>query len=283
MRGFFVAQYSLEFIIAAATTLLLVQSVWIVALLLQRRRRRRAEERLLLREADLRTSFAELRAVGGRLVVAQEAERARLARELHDNVSQQAATLILELELLLAVPQQDVEAALPQAVDRARELAGSLRGLSHRLHPGRLQMLGLVPALRGLQRELSRPGGVIDFTHGELPTTLPQDITLSLFRVAQEALQNALKHGHPSRISMELRHVDASLVLTIEDDGAGFDVDDAFGAGLGLVSMRERLELINGTLSIHSRPRAGTSVVSVVPLRSSAPRPEPSLDAAALK
>jgi signal transduction histidine kinase len=132
-------------------------------------------------------------------------------------------------------------------------------------------MLGLVPALSGLQRELSRPDCVIDFSSDNVPKTLPHDITLCLFRVAQEALHNALTHGAASSVVVHLVGEPGTLVMTIVDDGVGFDVDDAWRRGLGLISMSERLESVAGTLDIQSRAGAGTQLLINVPFPAPAP------------
>jgi signal transduction histidine kinase len=131
-------------------------------------------------------------------------------------------------------------------------------------------MLGLVPALNGLQRELSRPDCVVEFSSDNVPAPLPHDITLCLFRVAQEALHNALTHSEASSVSLHLIGDSDRLMMTIVDDGVGFDVDDAWRRGLGLVSMGERLESIDGTLDIQSRPGSGTRLSVSVPFRATA-------------
>jgi signal transduction histidine kinase len=251
---------------------LLAQSVLIAGLLLQKRMRRRAELRVRENEAALRTSHERIHDLGGRLLLAQEAERARIARELHDDVNQQVALLAIDLELLREGRQRpDAATLVEEACERAHAIAKSLHDLSHQLHPARLRILGLVPALSGLQRELSRPDCVIDFSSDNVPNTLPHDITLCLFRVAQEALHNALTHGAASTVVVQLIGEPDRLVMTIVDDGVGFDVDDAWRRGLGLVSMGERLESVCGTLDIQSRPGDGTRLSISVPLAAAAP------------
>jgi len=258
--------------ILAALIALLAQSLLIAGLLLQRRMRRWAEIRVRENEAALRTSHERIHDLGGRLLLAQEAERARIARELHDDVNQQVALLAIDLELLREGRQRpDAATLVEEACERAHGIAKSLHDLSHQLHPARLRMLGLVPALSGLQRELSRPDCVIDFSSDNVPSTLPHDITLCVFRVAQEALHNALTHGAASRVQVRLRGESDMLVMTIVDDGVGFDVDDAWRRGLGLVSMGERLESVAGTLDIQSRAGAGTRLSISVPFSATAP------------
>jgi signal transduction histidine kinase len=124
----------------------------------------------------------------------------------------------------------------------------------------------VVAALQGLQHELAQSGVSVTFTHDNVPPNLSPEITLCLFRIAQEALQNALKHGQARRISIDLRGTRSDLALTVIDDGIGFDLDPAWGKGLGLISMDERLEAVGGRLAIFSRPGAGARLEVVVPV-----------------
>ena len=247
--------------IFGAAGVLVAQSMLIVGLLVQRRRRRQAEE-------QVRGSHVRIRDLAARLLSAQEAERARIARELHDDISQQLALLSIDLELLLGgAPDAPARQMAGEALDRTQTLARSVHDLSHSLHPAKLRLIGLVAAMQGLQRELTQTGVAITFTYQDVPRTLPPDLTLCLFRIAQEALQNAIRHGRASNVTVRLQGEADRLALTITDDGVGFEVDPAYGRGLGLVSMDERLEAIGGTLTIRSRPGAGTRLDVVVPLR----------------
>ena len=151
-----------------------------------------------------------------------------------------------------------------------REIARKIHDLSHRLHPTRLRLTGLVAALQTLQRELSQSGPTITFTYDRVPANLPLDLTLSLFRVVQEALQNALKHSRARTVAVDLRGGAKGLALTIADDGEGFDVDAEWGTGLGLISMSERTEAIGGTFDLRSRRGGGTSLAITVPIAVSA-------------
>ena len=137
--------------------------------------------------------------------------------------------LSIDLELLLGAAPPDTEPLLGEVLNRAQDLARSVHDLSHRLHPTKLRLIGLVPALQALRRELSRPDTAIAFTHEGVPVNLPLDLTLSLFRVVQEAVQNALKHGRARTVTVDLRGGSNVLALTVSDDGAGFDVDAAWG------------------------------------------------------
>jgi signal transduction histidine kinase len=246
--------------------LVLAETALIAGLLVQRVRRRQAEDQMRGSQAELRTSHERIRDLGARLLNAQETERSRIARELHDDISQQVALLAIDLELLGGAPQDQPEELAADALNRAHGIARSVHDLSHRLHPAKLRLIGLVAALQGLQHELSRSDIAISFTHDNVPSTLPSDLMLCLFRIVQEALQNALKHSGAKQVSVHLAGSSEGIALTIVDDGRGFDVDAEWGKGLGLVSMAERLEANGGTLAIHSRPGAGTRVEVRVPL-----------------
>ena len=251
--------------IVGSAALVSVQALFIVALLVQRARRRRAEARVRGRERELRASFERIRDLGGRLLNAQETERARIARELHDDISQQVILLSIDLELLVK-GRADPARLAGEALSRAQSLAKSVHDLSHRLHPARLRLVGLVAALEGLQHDLSTSGIPIAFAHDGVPSMLPPDVMVCVFRTVQEAVQNALKYSRAHQISIRLIGSTDQLALTVADDGVGFDVDAAWGRGLGLISMGERLETIDGTIAIRSTPGAGTTVEVVVPL-----------------
>jgi len=145
-----------------------------------------------------------------------------------------------------------------EAVKRTEEIVTSVHDLSHRLHPARLRLVGLVEALEGLQSEMSGPDVTITFAHENVPPMLAPDLNLCLFRIVQEALQNALKYSGAHTVSVDVRGMSDEIAMTIIDDGVGFDVDAVWGRGLGLVSMHERVEAIGGTFEIRSSPGAGT-------------------------
>jgi signal transduction histidine kinase len=256
-------RYKIYILVTGAA--IVAQTILIVGLLAQRTARRRAEHEARRSQAALRRSYDRLRDLGARLLNAQETERSRIARELHDDISQQMALLEMDLELLAeAVDGQAVDLA-GEVLHRVNGIAKSVHDLSHRLHPEKLRLIGLPAALDGLQRELSAPGVVISVTHDSVPA-LPADLTLCLFRVVQEALQNALKYSHARRVSVSLTGVGEALALTIVDDGAGFDIDAEWGKGLGLISMEERVQTVGGTFRLQSSPGAGTRLEISVPL-----------------
>jgi signal transduction histidine kinase len=252
--------------IFAAVGLLLAQSLLIGALLIQAARRRRAERQLQTSQAELRASYERIRDLGGRLLRAQEDERARISRELHDDISQQIAVLGIDLAMLEASPPRGGERLVTEAYERTQAVARRVRDLSHRLHPSNLSLIGLPRALERLARDFANAGLTITFTHGDLPEGLPTEVTLCLFRVAQEALQNIVKHSGARAATMHVEAVRGELWLTIVDEGVGFERRTA-GRGLGLLSMEERVDQIGGTLHVRSAPGAGTRVSARVPLR----------------
>ena len=255
-----------KFYVFGAIALLLAQSMLIAGLLIQRVRRRQAEEQVRGSQAELRASYGRIRDLGARLLNAQETERARIARELHDDISQQMALVEIDLEVLgRALPAEEEDLAR-EALERVHGVAKSVHDLSHRLHPAKLRLIGLVAALHGLERELSQRDCAVTFTHESVPSALPPDVTLCLFRVIQEALQNALKYSKAGGVAVHLAGAPDGLTATVVDDGVGFDVRAAWGKGLGLISMSERLEAIGGTLQIHSKRGHGTRLELRVPV-----------------
>jgi signal transduction histidine kinase len=252
--------------ILGAIALILAQMVLIAGLLVQRSRRQRAEEQVRSREAELHASYIRLRELGVRLLNAQDAERSRIARDLHDDISQQVALLSIDLDLLRGAVLGSANDLAEDVFNRVQQLAHSVHDLSHNLHPAKLRLIGLVAAISGFQHELALVGVGITFSHTNVPSELPTDLTPSLFRVVQEAVQNAIKHGRAHQISVELVGIPRGLSLSVSDDGVGFDVASAWGKGLGLISMGERLEAVGGSMEIRSMPESGTRVEVTVPL-----------------
>jgi signal transduction histidine kinase len=220
-----------------------------------------------------------LSSVSQRLLEAQEAERARIARELHDDISQRLALLSVGFEQLQR-SSPDSASALRGSIDalhrQTLDIASDVQALSHELHSSKLQVLGVVPAMRGFCSEIAERQKVdVDFTYESVPRTVPPDVALCLFRVLQEALRNAVRHSSARRFAVNLVGTSSALGLTVRDAGRGFDPDRALqDGGLGLTSMRERLKLVAGELSIESRPAGGTTIVARVPLSTTvAPSP----------
>jgi signal transduction histidine kinase len=259
--------------VLVALTLVIAETALVTVLLLQRARRRQAEQQVLASQAKLRTSYDRIRTLYSRLLKAEDATRVHIARELHDDVSQQLALLATDLELLRTAPRAETAGLAAQASSRAQTIARDVHNLAYRLYPATLRVLGLVPALQALQREMERSVIVVNLVHEGIPDTLPQDVILCVFRVVQEALQNAVKYSGAREVSVSLDGTPHRLQVTIADDGVGFDVGAALGKGLGLVSMSERIEALSGTFEIHSASGAGTRLVMSVPLAAEARLP----------
>ncbi len=218
----------------------------------------------------LRQSQHELRVLTGRLLQAQETERRRIARELHDDLNQSLALLSVELDVLGQKPpgSPDQLAARLRALSaRVKQVSSTVHDLSHQLHPSKLEQLGLLAAVRSLCKELAQGRGLpVEFTHQDVPEAIPQDTALCLYRIVQEALQNVMKHSGARQAGVELTGLGGAIRLRVSDDGRGFDPASAGGNGcLGLVSMRERLRSVGGEIVIDSRPSGGTRIEVRVP------------------
>lgn len=251
--------------IVAVLMVILAQAAVIAALFVQRTRRRRAEaaNQILL----------------GQLITAQEAERSRIARELHDNINQKLAALSIGLSRLrrrLPGNLQVLGAEVSELQDRAGQLATDVRQLSHQLHSGVLQHAGLTAAIRALCSDFMRQHS-IDVTFvpiGEIDS-MTDEVSLCLYRVAQESLRNAATHASASHVGLTIARDDDAISMSIADDGSGFDLDAArSGSGMGLASLEERVRILHGTVSIRSARGAGTEVALRIP---AAPNPSSSL------
>jgi len=225
--------------------------------------RRKAEE-------ELRESHRELRALTGRLLQAQESERRRIAREMHDDWTQRLAVLGIDVAML----EQQLGAP-----DKARPLLHSIQGklmrltedvhaLSRQLHPAILDDLGLVEALRSECAAFSEREGIeVSYCPEGVPEFLPKDVALCVYRIAQEALRNIAKHASVDKARVALTATDQELLLRVQDAGAGFDATGVPSRpGLGLSSMQERARLVHAALSVTSEPGLGTTVLVRVPL-----------------
>jgi len=211
-----------------------------------------------------------LSTVSQKLIEAHEEESCRIARELHDDIIQRLAMVSARLGFLKqrsrASPDLNQEIA-----DIRQEIAGlasDIQALSHGLHPPKLELMGLEAAAAAFCKDLSNRHDVrIDIHVDNVPATLPSDIALCLYRVLQEALHNIVKHSESQHAHISLKGHTDDIRLTVTDSGTGFDPHAAIrGPGLGLTSMRERLKVVGGQLSIQSKPRGGTTIHAVVPL-----------------
>jgi PAS domain S-box-containing protein len=216
---------------------------------------------------DVKEAEEALASMTGKLIEAQEQERARIARELHDDITQRLTLLAIEFERLQNTPSE-----FPSRVQELRrqltEMLSDVQSLSHELHSSKLDYLGMAAAIKGFCTELAEKHGVsIDFKDENTPKHLPKEIALCLFRVAQQALHNALKYSGMRHFEVEVSGTAEKVQLVVRDAGAGFDVEETKRrGGLGLVSMQERVNMLRGQFSVESRPGEGTKIVASVPL-----------------
>lgn len=216
---------------------------------------------------------AALAGVSRKLIAAQEQERRRIARELHDDIGQRLAMLTIEIEELqqssFDLPAQ-VRSRIDELKGKTSGIATDIQSLSHQLHSAKLEYLGLTTAIRGFCKEFGEQQKVeIDFQPHDLPSPLAADISLCLFRVLQEALNNSAKHSGVRQVEVRLWGTSDEIHLTVNDRGTGFDSEkekQRESRGLGLISMEERLKLVSGTFSIESQPKRGTTIHARVPL-----------------
>jgi signal transduction histidine kinase len=248
-----------------------------------KRARDETEQKVIERTADLRRTNAQLEAeiverkkaqaevehLAGRLIHAQEEERSRIGRELHDHISQRLGLLTIKIDQLRVDPAvtSDASRSLNELRQQTSEITTDVHRLSHRLHSSMLDYLGLVPALQRLVGEFSERHGVaIDWRHEPLPAPLSSDIALCLFRIAEEGMNNMVKHSRARTAVVALAPREGGVSLVVEDAGQGFDAKILEGkAGLGFVSMRERLRLVRGTIHVQSAPGIGTRIDAWVP------------------
>jgi len=228
------------------------------------------EERASRREAEAiaKRRHSEL---SGMLINAQEKERRRLASEIHDDFSQRLALMALELETaeetIATAPQKAVE-QVHNVLNFASELGADLHTLSHRLHSSTLDRLGLVPGVTALCTEFAAQQGIeVDLLTKDVPHSVNHDVALCLFRIIQEGLRNLKKHSGALRGQVRLRRIGDRLLVSVCDEGTGFDLRDLQRKeGLGIRSMEERADLLGGEFEIHSQPGKGTTIGAWVPL-----------------
>jgi signal transduction histidine kinase len=240
--------------LAAGVTIVLLQSALIAGLFWQRLRRRHAER--------------EAASLSGRLLMVHENERRRVARELHDDVTQRLAALAIDATRMEGPDRASADEATRSIRDGLIKLSEDVHALSYRLHPSVIEDLGLVEALRAECDRVTRSGAVtVRFNASEIPPKLPQDTALCLFRVAQEALRNAVRHAGASSVDVSVAPLDGGLQLAVSDNGTGFDAGrQAERPSLGLASIRERVNLLKGEVDIDSARGHGTTVLAWVPI-----------------
>jgi two-component system NarL family sensor kinase len=220
--------------------------------------------------SERRRSEEKLQALRNRLTRTQEEERSRIARDLHDDIGQRLALLTIDLEQMKLASQQDglaFASELETLVRTAGEITSDVHNVSRRLHPSQVELLGLAPALNNFCREFANRNSMrIQFTSACLTCKVPEEASLCLFRVAQEAIRNVHKHSGCREALVELDEISGSLRLRISDRGSGFDPTAAeTSQGLGLLSMEERLRSMGGELFVHSRPGGGTCIEASIP------------------
>lgn len=231
--------------------------------------RKTAELQLQTSESSLKQRDRELRKLAGRLIQAQDAERQRISRELHDDIGQEVSELADGFEALdqeiMNLQMPGLSAKVRYLRERASELATDIHTLSHDLHSSRLQHLGLASALKEIIEKLTSQHHIgVDFRSYALQQRLPDSLALCLYRIAQEALNNVVRHSKASLVEIEIAQMENEIVLRIRDNGAGFDMTVP-SAGIGLTSMKERAHLVGGSLQITSSAEWGTEVSALVP------------------
>ncbi|HJN16278.1 MAG TPA: PAS domain S-box protein, partial [Armatimonadota bacterium] len=219
---------------------------------------------------ELEAAHAELRTLAGRLISAQEEERRRIARELHDDITQRLAVAAIEAGKIEAMSPHGspVTRGLAAIRDELAKLSQDIHGISRQLHPTLLEYLGLDEAI-GTECDSFAQRESIDVTYdvGDIPAAVAEEVSVCLFRIAQEGLRNIAKHAQTDKASVRLELLDDHLVLTVSDSGVGFDATGPrTKPGMGLASMEERARLVLGQLSIESHPGQGTTVRARIPL-----------------
>lgn len=225
-------------------------------------------ERLQQSEDSLRASQERYRSLSRRLLEQQEHERAALARELHDQLGQSLAAISMNLQVIEGELSPSARARVPESAEIIKRMFEQVRTLAFELRPSVLDEFGLVEALGNLVRRYGESAGVhASFTATPPDARAPVEIETTCFRIVQEALTNIARHARARHVEVTLTAQDIALGVTIRDDGIGFDVERV-GTGLGLLGMRERAELVGGSLDIESTPGAGTTVHGRFPLPS---------------
>lgn len=217
---------------------------------------------------------AALSNVSRRLIEAQEQERAWIARELHDGICQRLAMLSTRIAKAVRHSSSTAQPSVDQLekiCQQSTELTGDVQALSHKLHPSMLENLGLVMAIKSFCREFSEQcGSAVRLSDANIPKNLPREVSLSLFRVVQEALHNSAKHSGEKHFEVSLQAAAGVIELEVRDRGVGFDVTNAKNSkGLGLIIMAERISLVKGQFSVESQQNSGTRIRARVPISTS--------------
>ena len=224
---------------------------------------------------DSKRASALNRELAQRLIAGQEVERQRIARELHDDVNQRICLLNIEIDRLAMKVSAGPRERLRQLSTLAGEIASDVHNLSYELHPSKLHAIGLVAAVQAMCRDASTPDLRVAFSHCGIPPAVDADLSLCLYRIVQEALHNIARHSRASDAQVSMTTAECHIALEVSDSGVGFDPANLASAGLGLVSMQERVAALKGQLAIHSAPGAGTRIEARIPLVTLAGDPAP--------
>ncbi len=239
---------------------------------------RNSEAVLQTNQQELRQSREDLRALAGQLLTAQEEDRRRISRDLHDDINQRLAMLSMDLRQAEKDGASDAESlrsTIRLVSDRLTAISDDVRQMAYRFHPSILDDLGLVKAIRRQIDDFgARTGIKISYVHQDPATALPAEPAICLYRIVQESLSNIARHAHASHVEIELICEDDLISLSVHDNGTGFDQThlSQTGAHLGLLSMKERVRLAKGRFEIHSTPAKGTHVHVELPLTTGAAR-----------
>jgi signal transduction histidine kinase len=233
---------------------------------------RASEAALHARERLLQQSQEELRSLAGQLLTAQEEDRRRISRDLHDDINQRLAMLTMDLRRMEKEPLTDpgyLRDEIRLVSKRLTVVSDDVRQMAYRFHPSILDDLGLVKAVRRLVDEFSSRTGIrSDYVHNDSVGALPDEITICIYRVVQESLSNVARHAQASHVEVEVIFEEEAVVLSIRDNGLGFDIEQPNkpGGHLGLLNMKERARLAKGTFEIESTPGHGTHIRVDIPL-----------------
>jgi signal transduction histidine kinase len=221
---------------------------------------------------ELQQSRTDLRSLAGQLLTAQEADRRRISRDLHDDINQRLATLSMELRRIEKDSSNNPEllrSGIRRVSDDLTAISGDVRQMAYRFHPSILDDLGLLKAVRRLVDEFSERTGIpSSFVYKEPVGTLPPEVTICTYRVLQECLSNIFQHAQASQVEIELIGESDGISLSVRDNGVGFDSSHSaqMGGRLGLLSMKERVRMVKGTLEVESKPLQGTEIRVDIPL-----------------
>lgn len=231
--------------------------------------RKRAESKLQQQEAELQASRQALQEMNAKVLTAQDDERRLLARELHDDCCQQVALLILSAKTIEPLASEQGALRLQSITEQLKQLLEALRQLAYGLHPAISESLGLERMIKNYVEQFTRLTQIpVQFeVQGLVPDALPQNVAICLYRTLQETLHNSLKYAQASTMTVRFVGAPRRVELTVADNGKGFDLHAATGTrGLGLISLRERVQLLAGTFEILSHPQAGTTIRASLPL-----------------